>query len=322
LDKAIALAKKDIVEHPKIYDFPIKHSRFNDSIYYVINLRPDIIPTVGSVELTGGGSLSDYKKMTGKTLKGEDGVKGFYNFYASEGNKTATFIGFISRIHGFINAKEKEKHFMGCRTVISSGYRKKYIDESGTEDYFSANFSLANAYLANKMGSQKGFSGNGLYVEDNVARIIGYDEECKNVLRFSKYIYSNELSDPYEYSYKLYGSSYLVSPRIEIELFKKKYIYRQLNSEVLSNFRLMPLLKELLNEKYIIDESFTKELLNCIKDPFTELIEFHSPTKMHLKYPVLFIHTSLDEDVEELEKEILKGVKELSKPGLQSLKTK
>jgi len=305
LDDAIKLANDEITKYPDIYLHKIENIRFNDAIFFVMDLRTDIIPSVGSIQLSGGGSISDYKKAMGKNLKGEDRVKGFYEYYAIEGFKVAMFLGLISRIHNFINLKEKERNFPGCKTVLSTGFRKKYTSESGKEDYFSANFSLSNAYLANKNGSQKGISGNGFYVEDNVSRVIRYDEDCSSILFLSKYLNISEHRDPYEDSIYIYNEYFSLGSKIEIELFQKKYYFRQLNTNVLSNFRLIPILRK--HKDDTPDKSFIKEMSKWIKErPKEEEIERKKVSEIKMKFPLLFICIELDEDIEKIEREMLK----------------
>ncbi len=216
-------------------------------------------------------------------------------------------MGLISRIHNFVNSKENENNFPGCRTVISTGYRKRYINEIGKEDYFSINFSLSNAYLTNKMGGQKGISGNGFYVEDNVSRIVRYDEGCKSILILSKYLNIVDHSDPYQDSICLFNEYFLPSPKIEIELFQKKYYFRQLNTNVLSNFRLIPVLRKHIEKEDVPDKTLLGKISKCIKEPpKEEEIERIETFEIKMKYPLLFLHVGLDDDIEKIEGEMLK----------------
>jgi hypothetical protein len=305
LDIATGLAEKEINNFPDIYNFTIKNIRFNDSIYFVIDLRSDIIPPVGSIQLSGGGSISEFEKVIGKSIKGDDRVKEFYEYYAKEGLKVAIFLGLISRIHDHINNEELKRNYPGCITTISTGYRKIYINESVMEDYFSANFSLSNSYLTNSGGSNKGISGNALYVEDNVARIVKYDDECHKILHFSKFVLVGGTSDPYEKSIFLTKYSYSTSRKVEIEIFKQKYYYRELNTNVMSLFRMIALFKNLLSKGIKFNNVSLEKLLNCIREYPTDEIEGMDACEARMKYPILFLSVNLNENVEELEKSLL-----------------
>jgi len=307
LDDAVKIANNEIKKYPDIYLQKIESIRFNDAIFFVMDLRTDIIPEIGSVTLSGGGSISEYERIANKKSGTESKWEEFYNFYASEGYNVALFLGLIARIHNYVNSKEKENKYPGCKTVISTGYRKRYINEIGREDYFSINFSLSNAYLTNKMGGQKGISGNGFYVEDNVSRIVRYDEDCKSILFLSKYLNITEYSDPYEDSIYLFNEYFLPRPKIEIELFQKKYYFRQLNTNVLSNFRLIPVLRKYIEKEDVPDKILLGKISKWIKElPKEEEIERIKAFEIKMKYPLLFLHVGLDEDIEKIEGEILK----------------
>lgn len=305
IENAIDLFEKEKCKFPQIY--PINKNlfyyRFNDSLFLGIDLREDIIPGIGNVNITGGGSISNFEKMTKEKLGSKNSSKKFYEFYAQEGIEVAKFVGLVSRIHNFINTKERENNFPGCRTVISSGLRKKFIDRSGKDDFYSANFSLANAYLTNKKGKKEGISGNGLYMEDNVARAIRYDEYCKSILSYSKFINKHEYADPYGDSYMLYDSNLVLSEKKKITLFKKEFCFRNLNSNILAIFQLFPLLKKFLEGKKA-PNSYIENLVKSIGKTAPPLNEMQELQTRIQNYPLLSLEFRLDEDLKETIKAI------------------
>lgn len=307
IENAIDLFEKEKAKFPEIYPINsnLSYFRFNDSLFLGIDLREDIIPRIGEVNLTGGVSISYFEKMTKKKLGSKNSTKKFYEFYAQIGFEVAKFVGLVSRIHNFINAKERENNFPGCRTVISSGLRKKYIDRSGKDDFLSANFSLANAYLTNKKGKKEEISGSGLYLEDNVARAIRYDEYCKSILSHSKYINKLEYADPYENSIMLYDTYLILAKKIKILLFEKEYCYRNLNSNVLSIFQLLPPLKKYL-EGEKAPSSYIENLVKSISETAPPLHEMHDFETRIRYYPLFSLVFGLDEDLKETMKVINK----------------
>lgn len=307
IENAIDLFEKEKCKFPQIY--PINKNlfyyRFNDSLFLGIDLREDIIPGIGEVNITGGCSVSYFEKITKDKLGSESSGKKFYEFYAQEGIEVAKFIGLVSRIHNFINTKERENNFPGCRTVISSGLRKKFIDRLGKDDFFSANFSLANAYLANKKGKKEGISGNSLYMEDNVARAIRYDEYCKSILSYSKFINKHEYADPYGDSYMVFDSYLVLSEKRKITLFEKEFCFRNLNSNILAIFQLFPLLKKFLEGKKA-PNNYIENLVRSIKKTELSLHEMHKRETKIRNYPLFSLEFKLDEDLNEIIKMINK----------------
>jgi len=307
IEKAIELFEKEKSQFPQIYptNKNFDYCRFNDSLFLGTDLREDIIPVIGETNLTGGLSISYFEKITGNKLGSKSSSKKFIEFYGQESIEIAKFIGLVSRIHNFINSKERQNNFPGCRTVISSGLRKKFKDRLGKNDFFSANFSLSNAYLANKKGKKEGISGNSLYMEDNVARVINYDRYCKSILSYSKFINKYELADPYE-DFLSNNISYLIlSERRKITLFEKEFCFRNLNSNVLAIFQLLPLLKKFLEGKKA-PNSYIENLVKSIKKTELSLHEMQKRETKIRNYPLFSLEFRLDENLNEIIKMINK----------------
>jgi len=300
IEEAINLFEGERKEFPEIYPQKkyIRYFRFNDSLFMGMDLREDIIPVIGTVNITGGVSLKIYHKIAKKELNEEKRTKKFYDFYAKEGFEVAKFVGLVARIHNFINKKEKENNFPGCRTVIASGLRKKFVDRNGNDDFLSVNFSLSNAYLTNKKGEKEGISGDNLYLDDNIARVIRYDEHCKSILSYSKYISKSEFTDPYEDYMTIYQDYFSLAKREKVILFRKEFFFKQVNPNIFELFQLLPHLKKYLNGKKAPND-FIESLINCIKKPAPPLEEIQRKENRLKFYPLLSLIFNLDENLKE-----------------------
>ncbi len=305
IEKAIMLFLKEKKKFPKIYpkekDFDF--IRFNDSLFLSISVAQHIIPdmgdtNVGDYQLDDVMSVVTYKENM--KIRSEDFTKKYAKKYSDEGRKVAKFVGLVARVHEFIKKEETRNNFPGPRTIISTGLRRKFLKtdkNSKKEDFFSANFSLSNAYKVNEKGSKEGIAGNKIFVEDNVARIISYNKKYKSLVVLSKYLINKKYCDPYEE----YNSSdatkfnITVAEPIEINLFGKKYVFRELNSETLSNLQLIPFLEKFLDNKKLIKKGSLEELfVDSYKKEIPTLDQIRSIEALGPAMPLLCIIFGLD----------------------------
>jgi hypothetical protein len=106
--------------------------------------------------------------------------------------------------------------------------------------------------------------------------------------------------------------SYTIAKPINIELFNKKYQFRELNTNAASNLQLFPQILKLIDKKFGKDDSLTKTYVDCLKNdtPEIERINTKDTSKIlnnsHLTYPVLFITIGLQEKITELYKQLEK----------------
>lgn len=305
IEQAISLFEKERDKYKYIYPNNFYYRRFNDSLFLVMDVE-SMTPIIGEVNIPYGYSGKELMSAA----KNEIGYK---DTKAREGYEVAKFVGLVSRIHNFISSKEKENNFPGCRTVISSGLRKRFKDRLQTEDFFSANFSLSNAYITNKEGESGGFPGNQLYLEDNVATAIGFNKYYKTILSYSRFFRIARIQDPYEdyhYGYDdkkksifIQTDDFILAKKIEISLFRKKYYFRNLNANVLSVFQLLPLFNKYLEGKKPPDE-FTEKIVESIKQTAPPLDEIRKDINRIINYPLLALAFNLDEDLKQLTNEL------------------
>ena len=79
----------------------------------------------------------------------EEFTKAYQSKVETDITNLMKFVGLIARMHAYINHEDNALFFPGARTVIAAGYRSRFF-AAEKEDFFSANFSLSNAYLAEK----------------------------------------------------------------------------------------------------------------------------------------------------------------------------
>ncbi len=270
---------KEKEKFPQIYPNKFDFIRFNDSMFLSTSVAQHIIPDLGSIDIGG----YQFKNLSKETSKGQptDTAKEYSEKYGDEGREVAKFVGLVARIHEFIKNQEKKKGYPGPRTVISTGLRRKFFPEDNNrakEDFFSANFSLSNAFIVNEKGSEIGIVGNKIFVEDNVARIISYNEKYIYPLVLSKFLVDSRYYDPFEEYHTLEAVKLdiAISKPIRVDLFGKTYTFRELNPSVLSNLQMVPVIEKWLdNNKLIKRNSIGAIIIRSIKKgiPLLEQID-------------------------------------------------
>ena len=295
LEDAIRIFEREKNAYPELYPSELHYIRFNDALFLGIDVE-FLAPPTGQTTLTGGYSIDQLKK-----IDPQKGQTVFEGTTAESGGDVAKFLGLVARIHKYINAREAEKSFPGCRTVVASGLRKCFKDRKGDPDFFSANFSVSTAYEAEKKGSSAGLKGNHLYVEGDVAMAISYCKPCYAILGFSKFFRTDSsLIDPYQFKHKQEGTLFLpqrswtVPEPITLDIMKKRLAFRRLNPTVLTNLQLF-------KDYQRFAESPTKnnELEKWIGDSLfapTPSVDQVNKRRTSMEYPLLSLKFSLDED--------------------------
>ena len=91
-----------------------------------------------------------------------------------------------------------------------------------------------------------------------------------------------------------------------VELFNKKYIFRELNTSAASNFQLFPAVLNFIDKLYGKGDELIQNFISCLKidTPTVDIINskindqiFNHP---HFKYSVLWLTIGLDEKITEL----------------------
>jgi hypothetical protein len=154
-------------KHSEYYPKHLKYQRINDSLILTLDLPDLLTPTIGEIVKNGISAKEISEHFTEEELTTEETfLQAYKNKLTHSILELSQFIGLVSRIHAYLNRKETENYFPGAKTVISSGYRKSFMTKVKQEDYFSANFSFSNAYLAEQQ-----LKGARLFIDNYILQI-------------------------------------------------------------------------------------------------------------------------------------------------------
>lgn len=310
IENAVELIRRELDLFPSYYPETFRFMRFNDALILGLDIHPPILPKIGKPNEGDSFSYNDIKDFYNQELKPLELSKKVQEDFDSEAYKICQFLGIAARIHNYINKFEYEAQMPGCRTVISTGLRYKFFNNKGIEDYYSANFSFSNAYLTNEIGSKGGISGNKCYIENNVAGICSLNLYASRLIGFAKYKMNYLIKDPFEGTSNLYLKtiSYSEVKPIQIELFNKSYIFREVNTSFLSNFQIIQDLIKFVDIKVDAKNTLLANILNMIKNDTPNLSEQYAiENHPHFKYPLLFFTSQLEDNLKEYSDLILKG---------------
>ena len=315
LENVTELIEDESNQCKPFYPESFRFLRFNDSLILGIDINPPIVPRIGRPNEGGAFTyreIEDFFKEGEKDAKITEKMQKHFN---TEAFKVCQFIGLVSRIHNYINTREFDIHMPGCRTIISSGLRYKFIGKDQKEDFYSANFSLSNAFIVNEVGSKQGFTGNKCYIENNVGQICGYNQYSKRLIGFTKFIRNDVEHDPFNglpESPLTSDLTYNLSKQIVIELFNKKYVFREINTVAASNLQLFPAVLNFIDKQYSKEDELLQNFISCIKTNTPALDAINSKTSdqilnhPHFRYPVLWLSPSFEEKITELTRQFEK----------------
>ena len=302
LEDAVELINQEIEKHKEYYPETFRLLRFNDSLILGVDINPPIMPPLGKVNEGDSFTFNQVKNFYGEDLSNTVIIKKAQEDFDKEAFKVFQFLGITSRIHNYINDKEYNTQMPGCRTIISTGLRHKFYNNQGKEDYYSANFSFSNAYLANESGSKGGFSGNKCYIENNVAGICSLNHYGSRLIGFAKYKMTFLDKDPFEGKPDtIYAQiNYAEVKAFPFELFNKKYLFRELNTAIASTFQALPILVNLVDSEMDKENTLLINIIDMIKNNTPDLSAPYSiENHPHFKYPLLYFSIKLDEDIKE-----------------------
>jgi len=301
IEDAIELIALELEKCPDFYPETFRYLRFNDSLILGIDINPPIVPSVGKPNIGESFKYNDIRKFFGEDSIQPETFEKTTKHFNMEAFKACQFLGIVSRVHNYLNSKEYDLHMPGCRTIVSSGLRYRFISNQNKEDYYSANFSLSNAYTVNKAGSKKGFIGNKCYIENNVASICGLNAYSKRAIGFAKYIMTNMPNDPFSgetYAFKT-QLNYLEAKLLDIELFNKDYQFRELNTIVASNLQMFPSIIERINKEINKDDTLLMNIKNSLTNDTPNITSINSTQEHpHFKYPLLFFSIRLEDNIQ------------------------
>lgn len=247
------------------YPSTLHVQRINDAVFLTMDLDDILKPSIGATFFQGITTNDIEGFISEEHMESPEKYELAYNSRIQTAiEPLIQFIGFISRIHISLNKMEGQSFFPGAKTVVSTGFRRPF-----KEDYFSANFALANAYQA-----EKALHGPSLYLDNGILHIIAFNKYAKNLLRFAHFLFKKASFDCFNESDDMYNTisdeAHIPYP-IEIKLFRKEYQFRELNPSPLTYLQNIPLLTEYLDGIKSPDLSniFFKHVFNAIKQGIT-----------------------------------------------------
>jgi hypothetical protein len=229
LEEATQLLESERKLYPEYYPSKLEIKRINDALIIAIDLSEFLKPDVGKLKKTiyEEYSQKNLRKFYSPEEMKDDNLPEIHkrNILASI-DELILYLGIISRVHHFINLTEIKNYFPGAKTIIATGFRKSFINSDGKEDYFSANFSLSNAFIATKY-----LKGSYLYVDNTILEIISKNQYALNVVKFAVPAIEETEFDPFEqneYSGFKQTKATLLEP-INVEILRRVFVFRRLN---------------------------------------------------------------------------------------------
>ena len=241
LEKALGAVETEANEDSSYFPSDASCIRLNDSLIFMMDMDPAYLPPVGNPDIwpPSGEKAMEWAKERGMGRTDYTGIND--QLYEAQARRLAKFLGLVARVHNFVNTEEGRMSFPGCRTVIASGLRKTFHDRNEKDDFLAINFSLRNAYFVQESGSAKGFIGNNIFLDDNVARVVSSDRVSHGLLYFSQFTEEIRKSDPFvpNSSEPIGGMPHLNRPhRLNVEIHRRNYSFTALNPDSLSNLQL------------------------------------------------------------------------------------
>lgn len=273
LSNAIKYVREERNNCPEHYPATFDIKRINDAIVITMDL-PDLLkPEIGQVSRN---AISN--KHFEEIMEEEDNIvadspekltditERYINSLKTNTKELFLFSGMVSRVFNYIKHMESSMIFPGPRAIVSTGYRKMYTNLEGEQDYLSANFAFSNAYIAES--KLKG-GGSCIYFDNNILQLLAISKVSKNFLRYSLFVPVDSYFDPTKnYDDPLYlPTNREIKKEIEIELFRKKYIFREINPRMMAFFQIVSYLEPfIVGEKEFQSLKLFSKTLSTMKD--------------------------------------------------------
>ncbi|MCP4459211.1 MAG: hypothetical protein GY816_14500 [Cytophagales bacterium] len=245
LESAIEKFELERKRHRKHYPKTLHYQRINDSIVLTMDLPDYLVPDIGQI-VKKGLAVKELKEFfSEKELESEESFTRAYEMKNIESIlELSQFIGLVSRLHFYVNKTESQQYFPGAKTIVAAGFRKSFVTRQQKEDFFSANFSFANAYTA-----EHSLKGQHLYIDNNILWLLGRNTFANNLIKKAVTVYGSNIYDPFSNpapSERKNKKTDIPDP-IVVELFRKSYIFRSVNSQTSALFHLFPAFLNYLN---------------------------------------------------------------------------
>ena|SRR5690554_4445001 len=222
IEDSLEIVEDEYKNYKEFYPDKFFYQRINDGLILTIDLPDFILPNIGS-PFTNSIPHEELEKIVDPNTTIED------VFAAAEKSvvELTKFIGLVARIHNYINNVEANFHFPGAKTVISTGFRKIFIDRNNNEDFLAANFSFSNAFKA-----EQHLHGAKFYIDCYILQLLSINKYSRNLVKSSIFINEFKPLDPFQETddYLKLNIQYKESTAQLINLFHKQYYFREINS--------------------------------------------------------------------------------------------
>lgn len=239
LESAVECIESERARRPEYYPETIHIQRINDALLITMDMDDLLIPSVGQTSFTGLPPSEIKNHFSEEQLKSETDFAAAYAARLRGAiDPLRKLVGLVSRIHLYVNVAEGKNYFPGAKTVISSGFRRPFVSKvSQKEDQFSANFALANSFVA-----ENDLHGPHLYLDNIIVQMLSSEEYSRNIARLSHFHFSETIYDCFrndQDDFYLSAEAKIPEP-IKVSLFRKQYVFRRLNASPLSYLQCLP----------------------------------------------------------------------------------
>lgn len=266
LENALALIRKESDECGGYYPHKLECKRINDALILSIDLPEILTPRIGETASQGLSAAELGRFFGDLESSAADEFEDIYNQrFSDETRDLSKFVGLVARIHDFILSNEERKHFPGAKTVVCSGFRRRFIVDEN-EDILSANFSFSNAYLA----AEKCLHGPKFFLDENISRLISFDKFARNILRFGCYVPGPDSFDVFDkygqHPISIETATTIKTKAADVTLFRRPFRFREYAARPLAYLQLVEALFPYLEGAKIPDQPFFNRALKSIVD--------------------------------------------------------
>lgn len=165
------------------------------------------------------------------------------------------FLGLASRLHQRINIKERENYFPGVKTMVSTGFRRRFFERDGSEDYFSANFAFFQRLHCTTI-----VEGSRLFLDNHILEMMDANMQVKNIAKLACLSYNTRVFSPLDRSDadKVFSESSVE----KILLFRKTFWFRHVNSNPLTYLQFVDELEGRKDMNDSIVKTITEESID------------------------------------------------------------
>lgn len=232
LEDSLKLVKTEGVRAKQYHPTRLHLQRLNDSLFVAMDLPEFLKPSIGSTIKKGFSAESLNTFFTKEEMDDEQSFEKAYRTKIQDSIKDLIlYVGLVARIHAYINRKESKEFYPGAKSVMATGFRKPFFTDGSTEDYFSANFSLSNAYIAEGL-----LKGTNLYIDNNILQMLSNNPYALNLIRYASFSPTESQFNPFEKYEDLFfiPRDYVLTDAIEVEMFRRKFTFRAMDPNSLA----------------------------------------------------------------------------------------